>query len=150
MLKATIKGIQESNKDFLAKAGIMSHEIIVVVIFDGIEHLNSSKDQTENMISFFNEIDIKNGFRQRSNSMSLDDFLREVEQNKFDPANLPEDRVAQVNLFTEEELQELQPRLFENQYSQYVRTKKLLADIEVLIQKDLKLELLPADAVRKY
>jgi hypothetical protein len=150
MLKATIKGIQESNKDFLAKAGIMSHEIIVVVIFDGIEHLNASKDQTENMISFFNEIDIKNGFRQRSNSMSLDDFLREVEQNKFDPANLPEDRVAQVNLFTEEELQELQPRLFENQYSQYVRTKKLLADIEVLIQKDLKLELLPADAVRKY
>jgi hypothetical protein len=150
MLKATIKGIQESNKDFLAKAGIMSHEIIVVVIFDGIEHLNASKDQTENMISFFNEIDIKNGFRQRSNSMSLDDFLREVEQNKFDPANLPEDRVAQVNLFTEEELQELQPRLFENQYSQYVRTKKLLADIEVLIQKDLKLELLPSDAVRKY
>jgi hypothetical protein len=50
----------------------MSHEIIVIVIFDGIEHLNSSKDQTENMISLFNEIDIKNGFRQRSNSMALD------------------------------------------------------------------------------
>lgn len=140
MLKATIKGIQESNKDFLEKAGIMSHEIIVVVIFDGIEHLNASKDQTENMISYFNEIDIKNGFRQRSNSMSLDDFLREVEQNKFDPANLPDERLAQVNLFTEEELQELQPRLFENQYKQYVRTKKLLKDIQALIQqKDLKL-----------
>jgi hypothetical protein len=84
MLKTTIKGIQESNKEFLSKAGIMSHEIIVVVIFDGIEHLNSSKDQTENMISFFNEIDIKNGFRQRSNSMALDEFLKEVEENKFD------------------------------------------------------------------
>jgi hypothetical protein len=79
MLKTTIKGIQESNKDFLSKAGIMSHEIIVIVIFDGIEHLNSSRDQTENMISFFNEIDIKNGFRQRSNSMALDEFLKEVE-----------------------------------------------------------------------
>jgi len=32
----------------------MSHEIIVIVIFDGIEHMNNSKDQTENMISFFN------------------------------------------------------------------------------------------------
>jgi len=63
----------------LNKAGIMSHEIIVVVIFDGIEHLNSSKDQTENMISLFNEIDIKNGFRQRSNSMSLDEFVKEIE-----------------------------------------------------------------------
>lgn len=84
----------------------------MVVIFDGIEHLNGSKDQTENMISLFNEIDIKNGFRQRSNSMSLDDFLREVEQNKFDPGNLPDDRLAQVNLFTEEELNELQPKLF--------------------------------------
>ncbi len=50
----------------------MSHEIITIVVFDGIEHLNSSKDQTENMISLFNEIDIKNGFRQRSNSMALD------------------------------------------------------------------------------
>jgi hypothetical protein len=80
----------------------MSHEIIVVVVFDGIEHLNASKDQTENMISLFNEIDIKNGFRQRANSMSLDDFLREVEQNKFDPMNLPDDRLAQINLFTEE------------------------------------------------
>jgi hypothetical protein len=54
MLKSTIKGIQESNKDFLTKAGIMSHEIIVIVIFDGIEQMNNSRDQTENMISFFN------------------------------------------------------------------------------------------------
>lgn len=36
------------------------------------------------MISLFNEIDIKNGFRQRSNSMSLDDFLKDVGQSKFD------------------------------------------------------------------
>jgi len=32
----------------------MSHEIIVIVIFDGIEQMNNSRDQTENMISFFN------------------------------------------------------------------------------------------------
>ena len=36
MLKTTIKGIQESNRDFIEKAGIMSHEIIVIVIFDGL------------------------------------------------------------------------------------------------------------------
>jgi len=37
--------------------------------------------------------------------------------------------MGQINLFTEEELTELQPKLFENQYNQYMKTKKLLADI---------------------
>lgn len=32
----------------------MPHEIIMVVIFDGIEKINNDKDQTQNMISFFN------------------------------------------------------------------------------------------------
>jgi hypothetical protein len=54
MLKSTIKGIQESYKHFYQKAGIMSHEIVLVVVFDGIETVNNSKDQTENMISYFN------------------------------------------------------------------------------------------------
>lgn len=31
----------------------MPHEIIMVIIFDGIEKVNASKDQAENMISFF-------------------------------------------------------------------------------------------------
>ena len=39
----------------------MPHEIILTVIFDFIEKVNSSTDHTENMISYFNEIDIKNG-----------------------------------------------------------------------------------------
>ena len=150
MLKSTIKGIQESNKDFLQRAGIMSHEIIVVVIFDGIEHLNNSKDQTENMISFFNEIDIKNGFRQRTYSMALDEFLKDIEQNRYDPNQL-DDRLPTINLFTEEELQELKPRLFENQYSQYIETKNLLKDISRLkLIKDLRMDQLPLRVMRKY
>ena len=76
----------------------------MVVIFDGIEHLNNSKDQTENMISLFNEIDIKNGFRARSNSMSLDEFLKEAEAGKIDLNNLTEESMNQINLFTEDEL----------------------------------------------
>ena len=36
MLKNTIKGIQQSYKHFLNKAGILPHEIILTVIFDGI------------------------------------------------------------------------------------------------------------------
>jgi hypothetical protein len=36
MLKNTIKGIQESYKHFREKAGILPHEIILIVIFDGI------------------------------------------------------------------------------------------------------------------
>ena len=46
MLKGTIKGIQESYKYFLERAGILPHEIILTVIFDGIEKVNNSKDQT--------------------------------------------------------------------------------------------------------
>jgi hypothetical protein len=72
MLKNTIKGIQQSYKHFLNKAGILPHEIILTVIFDGIEKLNNSKDQTENMISFFHEIDLKNGFVRKPYGKSLD------------------------------------------------------------------------------
>lgn len=50
----------------------MPHEIILTVIFDGIEKINNSKDQTENMISFFNEIDIKNGFRHKQYGKTLE------------------------------------------------------------------------------
>ena len=53
------------------------------------------------MISFFNEIDIKNGFRARSNSMSLDEFLKETEAGKIDLNTLNnEEKVNQINLFT--------------------------------------------------
>lgn len=75
----------------------------MVVIFDGIEHLNNSKDQTENMISLFNEIDIKNGFRARTNSMSLDEFLKEAEAGKIDLNAMVEDKIGQINLSTEDE-----------------------------------------------
>jgi hypothetical protein len=78
MLKSTIKGIQESYRYFLDNAGIMPHEIIMCVIFDGIEKINNSKDQTENMISFFNEIDIKNGFRHRQYGKTLEEYLKEL------------------------------------------------------------------------
>lgn len=30
----------------MQEAGIMPHEIIMVILFDGIEKVNSSKDQT--------------------------------------------------------------------------------------------------------
>lgn len=76
MLKGTIKGIQESYKYFLERAGILPHEIILTIIFDGIEKVNSSKDQTENMISFFNEIDLKNGFVHKPYGKSLDEYLK--------------------------------------------------------------------------
>jgi hypothetical protein len=46
------------------------------VIFDGIEKINASKDQTENMISFFNEIDIKNGFVYKPYGRSLEEYLK--------------------------------------------------------------------------
>lgn len=83
MLKNTIKGIQESYKPFLEKAGIMPHEIIIVVIFDGIEKINNSRDQTENMISFFKEIDIKNGFMQKTYGKSIDEYFKDLEEQNY-------------------------------------------------------------------
>jgi len=54
-------------------------------------------------------------------------------------------------LFTEDELTELQKSLFENQYRQFLRTKHLLADIiKIKANKDLKLDMLPLDVVKKY
>ena len=46
MLKNTIKGIQQNYSMFLEKAGILPHEIVIIVIFDGIENVNNSNDQT--------------------------------------------------------------------------------------------------------
>jgi hypothetical protein len=59
--------------------------------------------------------------------------------------------LKQINLFTEDELTELQKSLFENQYRQFLRTKHLLADIiKIKANKDLKLDMLPLDVVKKY
>jgi transposase-like protein len=102
MLKSTIKGIQESYRHFLDNAGIMPHEIIMTVIFDGIEKINNSKDQTENMISYFNEIDLKNGFRHKQYGKTLEEYLRELEQRNFNFSMLGDDKMDNVSLFTED------------------------------------------------
>lgn len=52
------------------------------------------------MISFFNEIDIKNGFRHRTNSLSIDEFLKELEAGKVDMNTFNDDKFGQINLFT--------------------------------------------------
>jgi hypothetical protein len=66
----------------------MPHEIILTVIFDGIEKVNSSKDQTENMISYFNEIDIKNGFVYKPYGKSLEEYLKDLEERNFNISRL--------------------------------------------------------------
>ena len=50
----------------------MEHEIIIIVIFDGILKINNSADQTENMVSFFDEFDLRNGFVKQPNSRSIE------------------------------------------------------------------------------
>lgn len=36
MLKKTLEGIRKNYETFFQKAGIYSHEILIVIIFDGI------------------------------------------------------------------------------------------------------------------
>lgn len=61
------------------------------------------------MISFFNEIDIMNGFTHKPYGKSLDQYLKDLEKNKFQLDEFLDD---QVNLFTEDQLNQLKPKLF--------------------------------------
>lgn len=135
MLKNTIKGIQQSYNTFRDKAGILPHEIIITVIFDGIEKLNNSNDQTENMISFFDEIDMKNGFTNKLNGKSIDEYFKHLEQQNFNISRLQEDNDENFTLFTSDQMHELQSKLFKNQYEEYIRIKELLKEIQQLKKK---------------
>lgn len=64
---------------------------------------------------------------------------------------LGDDKMDNVSLFTEDELNALKGRLFENQYNEFIRIKELLREIEALKKlKDIKADALPHDVHRKY
>jgi anthranilate phosphoribosyltransferase len=69
------------------------------------------------MISYFNEIDLKNGFRHKQYGKTLEEYLRELEQRNFNFSMLGDDKMDNVSLFTEDELNALKGKLFENQYN---------------------------------
>lgn len=52
MLKNSLNGIYDSLQVFREKAGILPEQIVVVVIFDGIENLRRG-DHDEDIITFF-------------------------------------------------------------------------------------------------
>lgn len=54
------------------------------------------------MISFFNEIDIKNGFVYKPYGKSLDEYLKDMENRDFNISKLDAERNEDVSLFTEE------------------------------------------------
>lgn len=55
-LQLTIDGILKNLPHF-KKAGVANHEIIVVVMYDGIEKLNNSSKPDENLFNMFDEFD---------------------------------------------------------------------------------------------
>ncbi len=56
-----------------------------------------------------------------------------------------------ISVFTEEELSQLRGKLFETQFNEYTRIKKLQTDIQQLkLTKDIKVEQLPVDVFKKY
>ena len=81
------------------------------------------------MISYFNEIDIKNGFRQKQYGKMLEQYLKELEERNFNFSVLNEEKVDNISVFTEDELNSLKSKLFENQYNEYIRIKELLKEI---------------------
>ena len=75
-----------------------------MVVFDGIEKVNNSKDQTENMVSYFNEFDLKNGFRHKPYGKSVEEYFKEFTQSL--------ENYDDISVFTEKELTDLKPKLF--------------------------------------
>lgn len=143
MLKSTLRGIQENYRLFEKEAGILEHEIIIIVIFDGIEKMNNSADQTENMTTLFHEIDIRNGFAKQPNSKSIEEYIRGLEQRNLCLSNLDDDDASQdanYCLFTEEEQEELESRLFMSQYNKYCEVKALLEEIGALKKRQQIIE----------
>lgn len=103
------------------------------------------------MISYFTEIDIKNGFRHKPFGKSLEEYLKKLEERNFNFSLFNQYRADDVSLFTEDELINLKPKLFENQYSEYIRIKVLLQQIKGLKKlKDIKIDNLPRDVQKKY
>ena len=84
------------------------------------------------MISFFNEIDIINGFVHKPYGKSLDEYLKELEEKNFNLSRLDGEKAEDISLFTEEELSNLKLKLFEHQFNEYSRIKQLLKELEHL------------------
>lgn len=81
--------------------------------------------------------------------------MKELEEKNFHLSRLDGEKAEDISLFTEEELGELKVKLFENQYNEYMRIKKLLTEIERLkneikMSKNILVESLPHDVNKKY
>lgn len=81
------------------------------------------------MISFFHEIDIKNGFVSKPYGKSIDEYFKDLEQQNFHFSQLEEEeRDQEFNVFTVDEMTELQGKLFDHQYNEFTRIKELLKE----------------------
>lgn len=74
MLKESLDGVYESLKTFREVAGIHSEQIVVTVIFDGIENVKTG-DFDEDIITLFDEYDVRNGSVLREGEKSYMDII---------------------------------------------------------------------------
>lgn len=64
---------------------------------------------------------------------------------------MKDENMEDISLFTEEEHIQLQQRLFENQYNEYLRIQELLKEVTELKKiKNIRLDSLPADVNKRY
>lgn len=56
-LEGTIDGVLANMKIFNERANISSSEVVVVVIFDGIDKMNQSSEEKHSMIEYFRDLD---------------------------------------------------------------------------------------------
>lgn len=77
-------------KQFRRSGGISSNQIVVLVIFDGIEKVNNSeKDKQESILSFFERIDVQSGLYYEPDGSEKKSLRFEEKYKKYaETANL--------------------------------------------------------------
>ncbi|KAL4487126.1 hypothetical protein ABPG72_001578 [Tetrahymena utriculariae] len=86
-LESSLDGILRNMKHFKKNLGIQNEEIVVVVIYDGIDKINNEKDPDDNMIEYFKLWDRVEGSKYHNSKFTIprkyEKFKEQLERSKF-------------------------------------------------------------------
>ena len=119
MLKESLDGVYDSLKTFKEVAGINPEQIVVTVIFDGIENVKRG-DFDEDIVTMFDEYDFRNGSILREGEKPFTEVLE-----KDRPESIKEINWNRVSTYKTEEIAERTSNRFRTRYDEYMGFKKL-------------------------
>ena len=88
---------------------------------------------------------------QKTYGKSIDEYFKDLEERNYQLSQMKDEEEEEFNIFTSDELTEMQKKLFEHQYDEFIRIKNLLEQTEALKKKkQVKLDSLPSEIYKKY